>query len=405
MNPYRSETKFRELLISPDSGINTRPHTFRRQPAQSLRVSAPGFDLHNTGRQALHIMDACAPDFADFARAVWLNGADTLPQYPHIVQELEFDLIEDPARIRSQNYAAWFAFTIHQRIVKKLGTHPVEGLFVSGAHSAGGDLPVSIDARSARSPNEFLNNLSGADFSIVVTPAQIPVLGTLLDSYEIANGLEPGAIPIEVVIASNAGVIDNTGRVILRDLARSTQRIKTIYFDGSAYLTSIDVPAAHHHTRHEACNFMRQLLKLALADTGIALSDLSVPREYNASDPASIRRAWREHFNNVTYALADGFYHGIDHSPAMLPARYAALFSFYIEALPAQAEAFKKALRTDTPDLVSAQKTLNFFLRGLDCGGLELDEVVIATGLSPDELNKRSITEIVSTRGTRAAGR
>lgn len=384
MNPYRSEDKFQELLTSRELGASSTPEAFRRQPAQSLRISAP-LDLNHVGHHALHILDACAPDFAEFARAVWLKGADTLPQYTHLVQELEFDLIEDSGRVREQNYAAWFAFIIHQRVVKKLSTNPVEALFTN-TQINNADLPVSFDTRAAKS----LYNLTGHNISIVVTPSQFPEL------------LKTTAGNIELIIASNAGVIDNTGRIALLDLARANDRIKTIYFDGAAYLTSIEVPAAHHHTRHEACNFMRQLLKLAFADTNINLSDISSPREHDASDPAAIRRAWREHFNNVTWSLADGFYHGIDDSAAMLPARYAALYSFFIEALPAQANALKLAL--NAADLRAAQKTLNFFLRGLDCGALEIDEVIAETGLTPAELDSRSITEIISSRVARAAG-
>lgn len=391
MNPYRSEDKFRELLTSLDSGNQPLPEVFRRQPAQSLRIATP-LDLNYIGRHALHILDACAPDFAEFARAVWLKGADTLPQYTHLVQELEFDLIEDPERVRTQNYAAWFAFTIHQRVVKKLSTNPVEALFTN-THIQNGDLPVSFDARNARLLSEFLNTLTGSNISIVVTPSQLPELLKTTGA----------PISIELILASNEGIIDDTGRIALLDLVRTTDRLKTIYFDGAAYLTSIEVPAAHHHTSHEACNFMRQLLKLAFADTDINLSDISSPREFDASDPAVIRRAWREHFNNVTWSLADGFYHGIDDSAAILPARYAALYSFFIEALPAQADALKLAL--NAADLHTAQKTLNFFLRGLDCGALESDEVVSETGLTPAELKSRSVIEIISSRVTRAAGR
>jgi hypothetical protein len=102
----------------------------------------------------------------------------------------------------------------------------------------------------------------------------------------------------------------------------------------------------------------------------------------------------------------NGFYQGWDLHPAQLPSRYAAVYSFFLESLPAAtarlANIIERAARATLSgdvfdDAATGQGLLNYFLRGLNCGALT-EEEALATGLTLDELRTRSFAKIIEGR-------
>ena len=73
-------------------------------------------------------------------------------------------------------------------------------------------------------------------------------------------------------------------------------------------------------------------MQVALAQTGVTLSDGS---SNLLPIPPHVHDAWKQHFGDVTHSLVNGFYQGWDLHPAQLPTRYAAVYAFYLSALPA----------------------------------------------------------------------
>src|SRR5688572_3429876 len=71
------------------------------------------------GKIALKSLETYAPDFAEFARAMWLDGADTLPIFENVIQEIEFQLIENEEKVKQENFAAWLAWTVYNRTYEK----------------------------------------------------------------------------------------------------------------------------------------------------------------------------------------------------------------------------------------------------------------------------------------------
>jgi hypothetical protein len=109
---------------------------------------------------------------------------------------------------------------------------------------------------------------------------------------------------------------------------------------------------------------------------------------------------------HVRHSLVGGFYQGWDLHPAQLVARYAAVYAFYLESLPAAtarlssfvAKAAQATLVGDVfDDAATGQGLLNFFLRGLGCGAIREDEA-LASGLSLEELRSRSFVKILAGR-------
>jgi hypothetical protein len=156
-------------------------------------------------------------------------------------------------------------------------------------------------------------------------------------------------------------------------------------------------------------------MQLALAGSGVRLSDGATtvlplarhraPKEGPALAEAlqrenrvAIRGACQLHFANVRRALESGLYQGWDLHPAQLPARYAAVYSFFLEGLaPATARLRNflgeaaQATRVGEvfDDAATGQGLLEFFLRGLSCGALT-EEEALGAGLSRAELEDRS---------------
>src|SRR5262249_26776121 len=108
----------------------------------------------------------------------------------------------------------------------------------------------------------------------------------------------------------------------------------------------------------------------------------------------------------VRASLAGGFYQGWDMHPVQLATRFAALYAFYLEALPRATQRMRafvsrashaSALAGVADDAATGQALLHFFLRGLACGALS-EEEALATGLTLAEIRGRSFAGVLAAR-------
>ena len=189
------------------------------------------------------------------------------------------------------------------------------------------------------------------------------------------------------------------------------------------YTASMLVTAQHQVMRHPACDTARGLMQIALAGTGVWLSDgatntLPVPLHRTPSDGTplsqtqetenigSVHGAWRLHYDDVRHSLRNAFYQGWDLHPAQLVTRYAAVYSFFLEGLDEASSRLRHFVdssaqaslsRDVMDDAATGQGLLNFFLRGLNCGAITEDEAR-ATGLTVEEIRGRSFLKILENR-------
>jgi hypothetical protein len=177
---------------------------------------------------------------------------------------------------------------------------------------------------------------------------------------------------------------------------------------------------------HPANDFAKHVMQVALAGTGVWLSDgstavLPVPVHRPRSDiglttaqlrenRAAVHAAWRMHFDDVRRSLVGGFYQGWDLHPAQLVTRYAALYSFFLEGIEAAGARLRnfvdKAAQATLvgnvfDDAATGQGLLNFFLRGINSGAVTEAEALRLTGLTEEDFRGRSFVRIMSAR-TRA---
>jgi len=403
-----SEEKIAEVRAKLETVEIRNPLSAIRNPVHVVYGGANLFKAETPaklGKIALKSLETYAPDFTEFARAMWISGADALPIYEDAAQDIEFELIENEEKVKRENFPAWLAWTIYNRTHEKLRNEPIEDFridfedgygFRSDAeedshcisasdelakindreNAAGYSLPFcgfrvksfqkETYKRAVRTLDLFLTNLFDKcdgklpENFVVTLPKisrkeEIEVLIELLDEFERTNALEKGSIKVEIMIETPQSIVNEKGEIALKSFVEAGRgRINSAHFGAFDYTASFGISGIHQHLRHEACDFARNLMQISLAPLGIRLSD-SVTTEmpvpvHKGDNPSekqlkenvfAVQKAWRAHFNNVTHSLINGFYQSWDLHPAQLVARYAAVYAFYLESADIQAKRLK----------------------------------------------------------------
>jgi hypothetical protein len=229
-----------------------------------------------------------------------------------------------------------------------------------------------------------------------------------------------------VMVETPQIILDSDGRSLLPRLVDAGDgRITGAHFGTYDYTASCNITAAYQRMQHPACEFAKQVMQVALAGTGIWLSDgsttvMPVPihraaagqelsREQRAENAAGVHSAWRMHFDDVRHSLAGGFYQGWDLHPAQLVTRYAAVYTFFLTGVEQQGARLRNFVERAAQatlvgdvfdDAATGQGLLNFFFRAINCGALTEDEAVAMTGVTRDELRGRSFVRILEHRRT-----
>ena len=218
-------------------------------------------------------------------------------------------------------------------------------------------------------------------------------------------------------------VVDSRGQSLLPQiLGASDGRLRGAHFGTYDYTALCGITASWQHMRHPVCDFAKHMMQVALAQTGVRLSDgatnimpvaphratagRQLTTDQRRTNAEAVHRAWKTHFDDVRHSLVNGYYQGWDLHPAQLPTRYAAVYSFFLSALPAATARLKNFVEKAAQatlvgdvfdDAATGQGLLNFFVRGLSSGALTLDEAR-QTGLTVEELQGRSFLNILDSR-------
>ena len=371
--------------------------THARQPVHTVYGGAHLFaddTAARLGAKAIRSLDEYAPDFAAFARAIGLPGADRLPAVPAERTRFESRAAANEAAIPASEPQAYLAHALYARLREKLAREPVEDFRVdfedgygprpgeeedghaaaaaeamARAMSAGGLPPFSgirirpLDAangaRALRTLDLFLSTLlarTGGELPpgfVVTLPkvslcAQVEVLAQALAVIERGHGLPEGSLRCELMVETPQALIDESGRVPLRALAAAARgRCRGVHLGAYDLTAALGVTAGHQGLEHAAAAFARRLAQVALAGTGQWLSDgavtrLPVPPHRGAkgaplsraqleANRAEVHGAWRAHYDSVRRALQEGWYQGWDLHPLQLVSRHAATIAFYLE--------------------------------------------------------------------------
>lgn len=445
-----------------------------RQPVHTVYGGAHLFradTARRLGEKALQSLDEYAPDFASFGRAIALPGADRLPETPASIAAAEKAVLGNPEAAQMENRPAWFAYTLYQRVLEKLRREPVEDFridFEDGygnrpdseedghASSAAGEVAAGFHAgslppflgirikpfneelrsRSIRTLDIFLTELLSKtggklpqNFFItlpkVVIPEEAAALAKICARLEPALALTPNTLRIELMIETPQSIFNERGQVNLLPLVSASEgRCVAAHFGTYDYTAGRNITAAYQHMTHFACDFAREVMQVALAGTGVWLSDgatnvLPVPLHNTAKNASSltaeqitenrvaVHHAWKLHFDHIRHSLVNGFYQGWDLHPAQLVTRYAAVYSFFLESLGAASERLKNFIAKAAQatlvgevfdDAATGQGLLNYFLRAINCGAITAEDALSLTSLTPAELLTGSFVKILESR-------
>jgi citrate lyase beta subunit len=403
-----------------------------------------------------------------------LFRADTTPRLGAAALRALDEYAADPATLGEVlGVATSLAATIDARIREKLRREPVEDFrldFEDGygnrpdreedGHAASAAREVAAAVANGQAPphlgirikplNEelrdrairtleiFLTELTAVsggrlpDNFVVTLPkitsaAQVTALVDVFEQLEPTLALPRGSLRMELMVETTQSIVDERGGCGLPAFVHAGGgRVVAAHFGTYDYTAACGITAAHQHMRHPACDLARHVMQVALAGTGIWLSDgatnvLPVPVHragengaltgaQRAANRAAVHRAWRVHYEDIQHSLVNGFYQGWDLHPAQLVTRYAAIYAFFLESLDAASErlrnfiakAAQATLVADVfDDAATGQGLLNYFLRAVNCGAVREDEVERLSGLTLDELRSGSFVTIVKGR-TRA---
>ena len=399
----------------------------QRQPIHTVYGGAHLFKADTgakLGATALRVMDEHAADPAALAGILGIAPATAERVHPRVRGKLEREPVEDFRLDFEDGYGnrpdaeedghAESAAVEVATGARQSTLPPFIGIRIK-------NLGEELRTRALRTARLFLGRLlkeSGgqlpANFVVtlpkITASGQVAALAETLARIESVHGLAPGAIRMELMVETPYSIFDERGAVSLPALVREAAgRVSAAHFGTYDYTASLGITAAHQHMRHQACDFARNVMQVALAGTDVWLSDGATNVLPVGTDRRVIHQAWRLHYDDIRHSLTNAFYQGWDLHPAQLVTRYAAVYAFFLESLePASqrlrnfiAKAAQATLVGDVfDDAATGQGLLNFFLRALNCGAVREDEIEALTGLTLEELRSGSFVKIVKGRTT-----
>ncbi len=439
-----------------------------RQPVHTVYGGANLFRADTCvkmGEIALKNLQTYAPNFVVLANVLQLNGYEHLPKHESEIEALANKLAAMPETQRKQE-PAWLAYTVYNKIIAKLQTEAVEDFRIDFEDGFGNRPNEEEDATAVQAARElaagmknntispfigirikpftedlklrgvrtldiFLSALLEQTDGIlprnfvvmlpkVTIPEQVVTLIRLFEILEKANGLAPGSLQMETMVEATQIIMDEEGRnPLLRIIKASEGRCIAAHFGTYDYTASCGITAKYQTMAHPVCDFAHHMTKVALAGTGIFLSDGAtnvmpiaphrgeqLSFEQMAENRESVHQAWRTGFHHTMHSLINGFYQGWDLNPAQLPMRYAATYNFFLNSYEDAVFRLKTfveraAISTLTKDIfddaATGQGLLNFFLKAMNCGAISVEEAT-ATGLTIDEIRSRSFYRILEGR-------
>lgn len=443
-----------------------------RQPVHTVYGGANLFKAASAkklGNIGLRNLNEYAPNFVTLAKVLGFAGADSLPESREAIATMEAKIRDHEESMKVAHPAAWLAYTIYQRVVSKLEKEAIEDNRIDFEDGYGNRPDEEEDAdavrtakevaqgmvdktlppfigiriksfteecreRSVRTLDLFLTQLAKEtggklpENFIITLPkvthaAQVEALAKLLDIIEVKSGFEKDSLKLEIMIETTQSIINEDGANAVYQLAKAGKgRCRSAIFGTYDYTASCNITAAFQTHTHNASDFARHVMQVALAGTGITISDGATtvmpigPHKGTPEKPltneqvmennAKVHSAWKLHFDNIQHSLQHAYYQGWDLNPAQLPIRYAAVYYFFLQGLEDASKRLAAFLQKAAQatlvgntfdDAATGQGLLNFFLRGIACGAIT-EEEALATGITLEELRSRSFVQIVANR-------
>ena len=245
------------------------------------------------------------------------------------------------------------------------------------------DLFVSTLASAGELPEGLILTLPK-----VTTVAQVQAMDFAVSRLEEIHSLPAGRLRFEVQVETPQLILGPEGASPVAQLPHAVPgRISALHYGTYDYSASLQISAEYQSMEHPVADFAKEVMQLAVAGTGIRLSDGStniIPVGDN------VENAWKLHGRLVRRSLERGYYQGWDLHAAQLPSRFAATYAFYREGLPAAAARLRNYVeRTEggvMDEPATARALAAFVLRGVQCGAVGSEEVLALAGVELSRL-------------------
>ena len=243
-------------------------------------------------------------------------------------------------------------------------------------------------------------------FPKVSTVSQVAAMVQVCRALETAHRLPAGRLRFEIQVETPQLVLGADGRAPVAAAVHAGEgRVSSLHYGTYDYSASLQIAAEHQAADHPAADHAKLVMQLAVAGTGVHLSDGST-NILPIGDPDQVRSAWRLHFGLVRRALQRGIYQGWDLHPGQLPTRYLANFAFYREGFPRAARRLADYVGGTGSGILdepaTARALARFLHRGYACGAVEESELVAGARLDATRLaalaRPHSDTETLRTR-------
>lgn len=380
-----------------------------RQPLQTLYVPADRITpstVTNFGAEALRLTEAHAADADAFVAAFGIQEdvavrtrERTLARLQRLpVEDLRADF-EDGYGVRADDEEDHHADEAARSMAEMRGDEIAPLSFGLRVKSFADPM---LEARSVRTLERFLSTLTdGAGgevpdglvitFPKVTDPGQVAAFADRLGGLESTLRLAAGTIRFEVQVETPRSVLGPDGAAAApRIVEAAGGRMSAMHLGVFDYTSSLGLMPWQQRLDHPANDFARHLLQVALAGTGVWISDGSSNVVPAGDATRDVRAAWRVHAEHVRHSLSNGFYQGWDLHPAHLASRYAAVYGWLlphlddaVERVRAWRQGSAAAGVTDEPATISS--LLRYLRLAVSSGAADQDEVLGPTGLSRDE--------------------
>jgi len=378
------------------------------RPLETLYVPADRVTATTTaefGAEALRLLDEHAPDAASFESAFGVDAAVAERSGARVRAKLERAPVEDLRVDFEDGYGA--------RPGDEEDRHAEAAARAVRAARADGTAPPSFglrvksfadgaEARSLRTLDTFLTTVTAeaaglpngfvVTFPKVTTAEHVATFAEALERLEVGLGLAERSLRFEVQVETPRSVIGPDGSVAAPAILEAAGgRLAAMHFGVFDYTASLGLMPWEQRLDHPANDFARHALQVALAGTGVWISDGSsnvVPATDRTED---VHSAWRVHADHVRHSLRHGFYQGWDLHPAHLVSRYAAVYGWLLPHLD-DAVTRVRAWRVgagaegvlDEPATVAS--LLRYLRFAVSSGAVDEAEVLDTTGLARNEL-------------------
>lgn len=410
-----------------------------RQPVHTLYGGANLFKYDaaaSLANRALEIFETYAPDHTVFGNVFGMDTQSGFSEkiYKKVIAKLKTEAIED-FRIdfedgygnRSNEEEDATAVTAAMEVAKGMAEKtlpPFIGIRIKpfteemkerGLRTLDIFVSTLVKETGGKLPDNFIVMLPK-----VTIPEQPATLASFFEILETELNMEKGSLKMEMMVETTQAIMDIDGtNPLYRFIKASNGRCIAMHFGTYDYTASCSITARYQEMDHPVCDFAHHMTKVALAHTGIWLSDGAtntmpigphrgddLTAEQLQENMDTVHNAWKKGYDHIRHSLWNGFYQGWDLNPAQFPMRYAAVYAFFLESYDDAVERLKtfvdKAARATLigdvfDDAATGQGLLNYFLRALNSGAIAEEEVLVS-GLTLDEIRGRSFKQILENR-------